>query len=70
MIFCGDSPNDAPMSAHFPNACDVANVRDFSDRLEAAPAWIASARGGEGFSGIVGVILSARAAARRSERCS
>ena len=46
----------------------VANVRDFSGRLEAAPAWIASARGGEGFSEIAGVILSARAAARRGER--
>ena len=68
VVFCGDSPNDAPMFAHFPNACGVANVRDFSGRLEAAPAWIASARGGEGFSEIAGVILSARAAARRGER--
>ena len=68
VIFCGDSPNDAPMFAHFPNACGVANVRDFSDRLEAAPAWIASARGGEGFSEIAGAILSARAAARRGGR--
>lgn len=67
VIFCGDSPNDAPMFAHFPNACGVANVRDFSARLEAAPAWIASARGGEGFSEIAGAILSARAAARRGE---
>lgn len=70
VIFCGDSPNDAPMFAHFPNACGVANVRDFSGRLEAAPAWIASARGGEGFSEIAGAILSARAAARRGERNS
>ena len=68
VIFCGDSPNDAPMFAHFPNACGVANVRDFSGRLEAAPAWIASARGGEGFSEIAGAILSARAAARRGGR--
>ena len=68
VIFCGDSPNDAPMFAHFPNACGVANVRDFSGRLEAAPGWVASARGGEGFAEIVGVILSARAAARRGER--
>ena len=68
VIFCGDSPNDAPMFAHFPNACGVANVRDFSGRLEAAPAWIASARGGEGFSEIAGAILSARAAAGRGER--
>ena len=70
VIFCGDSPNDAPMFAHFPNACGVANVRDFSGRLEAAPAWIASARGGEGFSEIAGAILSARAGATRRNECS
>ena len=67
VIFCGDSPNDAPMFAHFPNACGVANIRDFDGRLEAAPAWIASARGGEGFSEIANIILSARTGAAPSQ---
>lgn len=61
VVFCGDSPNDAPMFAHFPNACGVANVLDFRDRMEASPAWIASQRGGEGFAEIAGVILAAKA---------
>lgn len=60
-IFCGDSPNDAPMFAFFSNACGVANVRDFAGRMEAEPAWIASARGGEGFVEIAEIVLKARA---------
>ena len=35
-VFCGDSPNDAPMFGFFPNACGVANVRDFAGRLRRA----------------------------------
>ena len=33
VLFVGDSPNDAPMFAHFPNSIGVANVRDFEGRL-------------------------------------
>lgn len=61
-LFCGDSPNDAPMFGYFSNACGVANVRDFAGRLEAEPKWIAGARGAAGFVEITEVILSARAA--------
>jgi len=60
VLYAGDSPNDAPMFAHFPNACGVANVRDFLGRIEAEPAWIADARGGEGFAEIASVLLGAR----------
>lgn len=59
-IFCGDSPNDAPMFAHFPNACGVANIRDFAGQIEAEPAWISQYRGGEGFAEIARLLLSAR----------
>ncbi len=40
-VFAGDSPNDAPMFGYFPNALGAANVRDFADRLEHKPRWIA-----------------------------
>lgn len=60
-VFCGDSPNDAPMFAFFSNACGVANVRDFAGRMEAEPAWVSRARGGEGFVEIAEIILEARA---------
>ena len=60
IVFCGDSPNDAPMFGFFPNACGVANVRDFAGRLEAEPTWVADARGGAGFVEIAERILRAR----------
>lgn len=60
ILYVGDSPNDAPMFAHFPNACGVANVHDFAGRIDAEPAWISSSRGGEGFAEIAAVVLNAR----------
>ncbi|UGY22109.1 HAD hydrolase family protein [Bradyrhizobium septentrionale] len=63
IVFCGDSPNDAPMFGFFPYACGVANVRDFEGEMPATPAFIASKRGGAGFVEIVEQILSARTGA-------
>lgn len=62
VVYCGDSPNDAPMFAHFPNGCGVANIRDFDGLMEATPAWLAPSRGGEGFVEIAETLLAARAA--------
>lgn len=59
-VYCGDSPNDAPMFGAFPHACGVANVADFVGQMEALPAYIAQARGGEGFVEIGERILAAR----------
>lgn len=59
-VFCGDSPNDAPMFGFFPYACGVANVQDFVGRIDALPAYVSAARGGEGFVEIADRILSAR----------
>ncbi len=61
VVFCGDSPNDAPMFGYFTNSCGVANVLDFSGRLEAEPTWIASKKGGEGFVEIAEILLNSRA---------
>ncbi len=59
-VFVGDSPNDAPMFAAFPNAVGVANVRDFEGRLAAAPAYVTEARAGAGFAELAEALLSAR----------
>ncbi len=59
-VFAGDSPNDAPMFAFFPNAVGVANVLDFRDRLDALPAWITLARCGAGFAELAGTLIDAR----------
>lgn len=61
VVFVGDSPNDAPMFAHFPNAVGVANVRDFGDALPARPAWVTPSRGGAGFAELAAALLTARA---------
>ncbi|MEM9199427.1 MAG: HAD-IIB family hydrolase [Pseudomonadota bacterium] len=59
VVYCGDSPNDAPMFAHFPHGCGVANIRDFEGRIEALPGWIAPSRGGAGFVEIAERLLAA-----------
>ena len=48
-VFVGDSPNDAPMFAFFPNAVGVANVRPFLDRIAAPPAYLTQREAGAGF---------------------
>jgi HAD superfamily hydrolase (TIGR01484 family) len=59
-VFCGDSPNDAPMFGFFPNAVGVANVAEFADRLAHKPAWIAKARSGAGFVELAHALIDAR----------
>ena len=60
-VFCGDSPNDAPMFAFFPYGSGVANVKDFIGRMSAMPAYVSTSRGGQGFVEIADRILSSRA---------
>jgi len=59
-VFVGDSPNDAPMFAFFENSVGVANVREFEDRLEYAPAWVTAAPEGRGFVEVVDLLLDRR----------
>jgi HAD superfamily hydrolase (TIGR01484 family) len=60
VVFVGDSPNDSPMFAFFPNAVGVGNIRRFADRLRAAPAWITQREGGHGFAELAELIIQAR----------
>lgn len=57
-VYCGDSPNDAPMFDYFPNSCGVANVANFIGRIESLPNYVAPSRGAAGFVEIVDTILS------------
>ena len=59
-VFVGDSPNDAPLFAHFPHAVGVANIRDFDGRLAHAPAYVTRERGGSGFHEVVECLLASR----------
>ena len=59
-VFCGDSPNDAPMFAFFPHAVGVANVADFADRMTALPAYVTRGRCGAGFVELADALIAAR----------
>ena len=58
VIFIGESPNDVPMFAYFPNSVGVANVLHFEERLISKPAWVTRKEGGYGFAEMVGVLLA------------
>lgn len=57
VIFIGDSPNDAPMFAYFPNSVGVANVLDFEGRLPCEPTWVTQKKGGYGYAEMVDTLL-------------
>ena len=56
-VFVGDSPNDAPMFAFFPNSVGVANVRPFLDRIATPPAYITQGEAGAGFVELAAFLL-------------
>ncbi len=60
IVFVGDSPNDAPMFGHFPNAVGVANLLEMKDRCPALPTWITASPRGAGFCQVADAILAVR----------
>ena len=58
--FVGDSANDGPMFEYFPLSFGVANVRDFLDRLDTPPTFVADQVGGWGFAEIIARVLALR----------
>jgi HAD superfamily hydrolase (TIGR01484 family) len=59
-VFAGDSPNDQPMFAHFPNSIGVANLRRFFGALSTPPCWLTEQEGGQGFAEVAQILLAAR----------
>lgn len=47
--FIGDSPNDEPLFALFPNSFAVANLKEFQNRIHHLPTYIAHKNSGDGF---------------------
>lgn len=56
-LFVGDSPNDAPLFAAFPQSVGVASVMTYGDALETAPAYVTPSDGGAGFVEVVEALL-------------
>lgn len=59
-LFVGDSPNDEPMFAFFPQAVGVANVVEFAKDMAHPPAYVTRGRGGDGFVELAERLLAAR----------
>ncbi len=59
VVYAGDSPNDEPMFAAFPQAVGVANVRDWSALMTDLPRWVTAAPGGAGFAELADALLAA-----------
>lgn len=60
IVYAGDSPNDAPMFAFFPNSVGVANVTPYKDIMAHLPRYVTRAEGGEGFAELAKALLEAR----------
>jgi HAD superfamily hydrolase (TIGR01484 family) len=58
--FAGDSPNDAPMFAHFEHSVGVANVARFAATLEAEPRYVTRGFAGAGFAELAAQLLGMR----------
>ncbi len=59
-IFVGDSPNDEPMFEHFPLSFGVSNVLNFQSSMRHFPQFVASEKGGTGFTEISKCVLACR----------
>jgi HAD superfamily hydrolase (TIGR01484 family) len=68
VIYIGDSPNDAPMFAYFPNSVGVANVSNFEGRMPCNPAWITRKEGGYGFAEMVDKLLTLKKEGKNDEK--
>ena len=60
VIYCGDSPNDAPMFERFPLSCGVANIRPLLHLVKHPPAFVTEGSHGDGFVELAGTLLSKR----------
>ena len=59
-VFAGDSPNDQPMFAFFPNAVGVANVLEMADLMSDFPKWITPSAGAAGFAELADALIPTR----------
>jgi HAD superfamily hydrolase (TIGR01484 family) len=59
-VFAGDSPNDQPMFAFFPNAVGVANVLEMAGFMTDFPAWITPSAGAAGFAELAAALIPTR----------
>jgi HAD superfamily hydrolase (TIGR01484 family) len=62
-MYAGDSPNDAPMFAHFPFSVGVANVKNFFGKMQSLPKYVTQGYSGKGFTELADLLIALRSAA-------
>lgn len=60
IVYCGDSPNDAPMYAVFPLGIGVANIRPYAKLMAHLPNYVTTGEGGHGFAEFADAVLKSR----------
>jgi hypothetical protein len=60
VVYCGDSPNDAPMFGGFPIGIGVANIRPYAKLMTHLPRYVTAGEGGQGFAEAARHIIRAR----------
>jgi HAD superfamily hydrolase (TIGR01484 family) len=60
IAYLGDSPNDAPMFAHFPISIGVANILPFAQLMPHLPAYVSVGEGGNGFAEFANILLKVK----------
>lgn len=58
IVYCGDSPNDEPLFAHFPLSVGVANVAPFLPALAHPPRFLTPSPRGAGFRELTDHLVS------------
>ena len=59
ILYVGDSINDQPMFAAFPNSVGVSTIVDYVDDMTALPSWITQGPGGAGFVEVADALIAA-----------
>lgn len=60
IAYLGDSPNDAPMFAHFQNSIGVANLSPFAHLISTLPRYVTRGEGGIGFAEFANILLTTK----------
>jgi HAD superfamily hydrolase (TIGR01484 family) len=60
IAYCGDSPNDAPMFAGFPNGIGVANIKPYISLMSNLPRYLTNGEGGFGFAEFAALVQAAK----------
>lgn len=57
VLFCGDSPNDEPLFAYFPQSVGMANLRPYLATMQSHPTFLSTKSEGDGFVEVVETLV-------------